>query len=283
MDHKRACQVEGWHLEAVQALALLSSDSQALTAWVGLTAWMEGSVAAGAEELSWIAVGAKPAQLVPCSQCFLMKLERPFFQEVHEKKCIWAGVTLQAALIRCSLQKIQHKFCGAYAFVSHFSDFLTFTDTWGFVSAAGSRSHTGTWVVSLRYSLFQLYFKLWCTHRHCSCLKYTFGSFWKATAGICWRALYLSKARGCDFPVTRPHHKRWIFSERCIQSPEALEHLYWHFQPNPSLLLTLVWWRFAPSSWLVQKWSPWFSLETGNLSILGLTSSSLFLSFSWQL
>lgn len=47
---------------------------------------MEGSVGAGAEELSFIAAGAKRAQLVPCSQCFVMKLERPFFKEVHEKK-----------------------------------------------------------------------------------------------------------------------------------------------------------------------------------------------------
>lgn len=56
--------------------------------------------------------------------------------------------------------QILDKPCGAYAYVSHSSDILALTDTWGFVSAAGSRSHAGTEVDSLSYSLLQPYFKV---------------------------------------------------------------------------------------------------------------------------
>lgn len=121
---------------------------------------MEGSVSEGDWELLCMAEGAKCAQLVPCSQCFVVKLESPFFQRHMKNKVLLSWCNTTGSCNKVLSPQIWDKLCGAYAYVSHFSDVLALTDTQGSVSAAGSRSHAGTWEVSLSYSLLQLYFKV---------------------------------------------------------------------------------------------------------------------------
>lgn len=89
-----------------------------------------------------------------------MELEKPFFQEAHEKKVLLSWCNATGSSNKVLSPKIQDKLGGEYAYVSHFSDFLAVTNTQAFVSAAGSRCHAGTWVVSLCYSLLQPYFKV---------------------------------------------------------------------------------------------------------------------------
>lgn len=121
---------------------------------------MEGSVGIGAQELSFMAAGVKHPQFVPCSQSFVAKLESHFFKRHMKNKVLLSWCNATGSSNKVLSPQIRDKLCGAYAYVSHFSDILALTDTWGSVSAAGSRSHAGTEAVSLSYSLLQPYFKV---------------------------------------------------------------------------------------------------------------------------
>lgn len=145
---------------------------------------MEGSVGAGAEEFAFIAAGAKRAQLCPVMLMLYNETRKDFFSRGTRKKLLLSWCNATGSSNKVLSPKIQDKLCGAYAYVSHFSDFLAFTDTRGFVSAAGSRSHAGTWAVSLRYSLLQPYFKV-SYSQALQLPEIHIWVLWKAPAGIC--------------------------------------------------------------------------------------------------
>lgn len=85
------------------------------------------------------------------SGCFVIKLERPYFQETREKKLLLSRCNATSSSNKVFSPKIQDKLRGTYSHVSHFLHFLEGRDTQGFVSAAGSRSHAGTQAASLCY------------------------------------------------------------------------------------------------------------------------------------
>lgn len=174
------------------------------------------SLMRGIKWRSFIAVGAKCAQLVPCKWMFCNEIRKALFsRDTWKKTSFWAGVMLPAARIRCSLQRSRTNF------VEHIHTYLISCTFWNaktlrslFLQLAQSlmlalgQSHCVTAPAVLQGLMYSQALQLPEIH---------FWVLWKAPVGIFWGEVSLSKASGRDFPPPRHHHTWWLFSESSLE------------------------------------------------------------------